>query len=270
MGFNGIQGSTVVSALGPAFAAKYNKTDDLTIVFMGDGTLGEGTCHESMNMAATWKLPIIDCLINNQYAISTRYTESHPQKQLATWADGYEVPNETVDGNDVEAVYEAVQRAAERARCGGGPTLLELMTYRWQGHFSGDPAAYRPDEEVAAWKARCPIALCKKTLMEEREVKAEELAALRGRPPIRKSPNAYVIRSRAPGRILNRPRRTSMPTWKRRIGNNGGKNTTFTKALNEALHQSDGSRSFCVHHRRGRGQDGRRLRRNPGDLAPMA
>jgi len=178
MGFNGIQGSTVVSALGTAFAARYHKKDDVTIVFMGDGTLGEGTCHESMNMAATWKLPIIYCLINNQYAISTHYTESHPQKQLATWADGYEVPNEIVDGNDVEAVYEAVQRAAERARTGGGPSLLELMTYRWQGHFSGDPAAYRSDEEVASWKARCPLIQCKKKLLEERKVKADELAAL--------------------------------------------------------------------------------------------
>jgi pyruvate dehydrogenase E1 component alpha subunit len=131
-----------------------------------------------MNMAATWKLPLIYCLINNQYAISTHYTESHPQKQLATWADGYEVPNETVDGNDVEAVYEAVQRAAERARAGGGPTLLELMTYRWQGHFSGDPAAYRSDEEVAAWKARCPLVLCRKILLEERGVPVEELVAL--------------------------------------------------------------------------------------------
>lgn len=178
MGFNGIQGSTVVSALGTAFAAKYAKTEDLTIVFMGDGTLGEGTCHESMNMAATWKLPLIYCLINNQYAISTHYTESHPQKQLATWAEGYEVPNEVVDGNDVEAVYEAVQRAAQRARGGAGPTLLELMTYRWQGHFSGDPAAYRPDEEVASWKARCPIARCKKTLIEERGVDGGEIDAL--------------------------------------------------------------------------------------------
>ena len=178
MGCNGIQGSLVVSALGTAFTAKYNKTEDVTIVFMGDGTLGEGACHESINMAATWKLPIIYFLVNNQYAISTHYTESHPQKQLATWADGYGVPNETVDGNDVEAVYEAVQRAAERARAGGGPTLLELMTYRWQGHFAGDPAAYRPDEEVAAWKARCPIKLCREILLEERGVPAEELVAM--------------------------------------------------------------------------------------------
>jgi len=178
MGFNGIQGSTVVSALGTAFTAAYKKTDDVTIVFMGDGTLGEGSCHESMNMAATLKLPIIYCLINNQYAISTHYRESHPQQQLATWADGYEVPNEVVDGNDVEAVYEAVDRAAQRARKGEGPTLLELMTYRWQGHFSGDPAAYRSDEEVLEWKAKCPLKQCREKLVQDRGISEEELLGL--------------------------------------------------------------------------------------------
>lgn len=178
MGFNGIQGSTTVSALGTAFASLYNKTDDVTIVFIGDGTLGEGACHESMNMAATLKFPIIYCLINNQYAISTHYRDSHPQKQLATWADGYEVPNKIVDGNDVQAVYEAVAEAARYAREGKGPTLLELMTYRWQGHFAGDPAAYRSDEDVAAWKKRCPLLQCKRVLIQERGVSESELKAL--------------------------------------------------------------------------------------------
>lgn len=175
MGFNGIQGSTVVTSLGTAFASMYNKTDDVTAVFMGDGTLGEGTCHESINMAATWKLPLIYVLINNQYAISTHYTESHPQKQLAQWADGYGVPNEIVDGNDIEAVVEATERAAERARKGEGPTLLELMTYRWQGHFAGDPAAYRPEEEVAEWLARCPLKLTREKLEKKHKVSDKKL-----------------------------------------------------------------------------------------------
>lgn len=183
MGFNGIQGSTMATCLGTAFASVYNKTDDVTAVFLGDGTLGEGTCHESLNLAATWKLPVIYCLLNNQYAISTHYTESHPQKQLATWAKGYEVPSEVVDGNDIEAVVESVERAAERARKGEGPTLIEFMTYRWQGHFAGDPAAYRSDEEVTYWKDRCPLKKTREDLLskkvskkkiEELEKKAEE------------------------------------------------------------------------------------------------
>jgi len=178
MGFNGIQGSTVVTALGTAFAAVYRKTDDVTALFIGDGTLGEGTCHESMNLAATWKLPVIYCLINNQYAISTHYKESHPQEQLATWADGYGVPQEVVDGNDIEAVVEATERAAARARQGEGPSLIEFMTYRWQGHFAGDPAAYRPDEEVEYWRSRCPLKMARDRLLGTHKVKAAELKKL--------------------------------------------------------------------------------------------
>lgn len=158
MGNNGIQGSTVAMALGPAFYAQYKKEADVTAVFLGDGTLGEGACHESINLAATWKLPLVYLLVNNEYAIATHYTEAYNVKQLATWATGYGVPGEVVDGNDVEAVYEAVSRAAEHARSGAGPYLLELMTYRWQGHFSGDPAAYRDPAQVEDWKQnRCPI-----------------------------------------------------------------------------------------------------------------
>ncbi len=178
MGFNGIQGSTVVTCLGTAFASVYNKTDDVTAVFMGDGTLGEGTCHESLNMAATWKLPIIYCLLNNQYAISTHYTEAHPQKQLKTWGEGYEVPSYQIDGNDIEAVVEAVEKAAARARKGQGPTLLEFLTYRWQGHFAGDPAAYRPEEEVQAWKDRDPLKLTRRVLKEREGVSEESLVKL--------------------------------------------------------------------------------------------
>jgi pyruvate dehydrogenase E1 component alpha subunit len=173
MGFNAIEGSTVVTCLGTAFASVYNNTDDVTAVFMGDGTLGEGACHESMNMSATWKLPILYCVVNNQYAISTHFTESHPQKQLATWADGYCVPNETIDGNDIEVVIETIERAAEQARLGKGPTLIELMTYRWQGHFSGDPAAYRPEGELESWKAKDPILLAKVKLLERGSTEAE-------------------------------------------------------------------------------------------------
>jgi pyruvate dehydrogenase E1 component alpha subunit len=170
MGFNGIQGSTVVTCLGTAFASVYTKTDDVTVVFMGDGTLGEGTCHESMNLAATWKLPVIYALINNQYAISTFYTDSHPQEKLSDWAKGYGVPGETVDGNDIEVVIESTSRAIERARNGEGPTLIEYMTYRWQGHFSGDPAAYRPDGELEKWKEKCPLKLARQKLIETHAV----------------------------------------------------------------------------------------------------
>ena len=178
MGFNGIQGSTMVTCLGTAFASVYNKTDDVTAVFLGDGTLGEGACHESLNLSATWNLPVIYCLLNNQYAISTHYTEAHPQKQLKTWGEGYEIPSYRIDGNDVEAVVEAVEKAAARARKGQGPTFLEMMTYRWQGHFAGDPAAYRPEEEVAEWKAKDPVKKTRADLMKKHKMKEPELSKI--------------------------------------------------------------------------------------------
>lgn len=174
-GFNGIQGSTVVTALGTAFASKYRKTDEVSAVFMGDGTLGEGTCHESINLAATWKLPVLYCLINNGYAISTPCATAHPQKELRQWADGYGVPSWRVDGNDIEQVVETTERAAAIARSGGGPSLIEFVTYRWQGHFAGDPASYRPAEEMEYWKKRDPVLLCKALLTEREGVAAETL-----------------------------------------------------------------------------------------------
>jgi pyruvate dehydrogenase E1 component alpha subunit len=112
------------------------------------------------------------------YAISTRYDLAHPQKQLATWADGYGVPNEIVDGNDVELVYEATQRAADRARRGDGPTLLELMSYRWQGTFDkAEDSKWRPKEEQDAWKDQCPIRRLKDKLL-NRSICAEKIAAI--------------------------------------------------------------------------------------------
>jgi pyruvate dehydrogenase E1 component alpha subunit len=181
MGFNAIEGSIVVTCLGTAFASVYNNTDDVSAVFMGDGTLGEGACHESINMAATWKLPIIYCVVNNQYAISTHFTESHPQKQLANWADGYCVPNEIVDGNDIEAVIPAMERAVARARMGQGPTLIEFMTYRWQGHFSGDPAAYRPQGELESWKEKDPIKVTKDRLISMHGIAEGDIQAIHTR-----------------------------------------------------------------------------------------
>jgi pyruvate dehydrogenase E1 component alpha subunit len=131
-----------------------------------------------MNMAATWKLPLIYVLINNQYAISTPYFESHPQKNLSDWAKGYNVPSETIDGNDIEVVIQSTQKAVDHARSGQGPTLLEMMTYRWQGHFSGDPAAYRPEGELEKWKERCPIKLTEKRLINDFNISESDISAI--------------------------------------------------------------------------------------------
>jgi len=159
MGNNAIEGSITATGLGTAYASKYRGEDNVTAVFMGDGTCGRGELHESMNMAASLKVPLVYVLVNNGYAISTKAEEAHSfPENLSDRAAGYDIPAEVVDGNDIEEVYNAMNRAVERARNGEGPSMVELLTYRWQGHFSGDPASYRPKDEVQKWKEeKCPI-----------------------------------------------------------------------------------------------------------------
>jgi pyruvate dehydrogenase E1 component alpha subunit len=178
VGNNAIQGSTLVTACGLAVASQIRRTGAVTFIFFGDGTVGRGEFHESLNLAGVWKLPIVYVLVNNGYAISTRATDAHPLEDLAEMGCAYNIPGVTVDGNDVEAVCAAVGEAAERARRGEGATIVELKTYRWQGHFSGDPASYRPEEEVRAWKERCPLKATRKKLIDRKWATAEEIAAI--------------------------------------------------------------------------------------------
>lgn len=157
LGANGIVGGEIPIATGAAYSAKYRGTDQVTLAFFGDSASNEGTFHESLNMAAAWNLPIVYIIENNLYGISVDIRRVTREYQLSKRAVGYGMPGVTVDGNDVFAVYEAVQEAVERARKGEGPTLIECKTYRWQGHHVGDPATYRPDEEKAEWMEREPI-----------------------------------------------------------------------------------------------------------------
>ncbi len=180
IGNNAIQGSTMATACGLAVSAQVKKTKAVTFDFLGDGTVGRGEFHESLNLAGIWKLPIVYVLVNNGYAISSRATDMHPLENLSGMGCAYDIPGVTVDGNDVEAVAVAVKEATDRARRGEGATIVELKTYRWQGHFSGDPASYRPDEEVKAWKEKCPIKqlrtkLLGKKLADEAALKAIEV-----------------------------------------------------------------------------------------------
>lgn len=179
MGNNAIEGSITATGLGTAYASKYRGENNVTAVFIGDGTCGRGELHESMNMAANLKVPLIYVLVNNGYAISTRSEEAHSYPEhLSDRAAGYDMPSEVVEGNDVEKVYNAMDRAVKRARNGEGPSMIELLTYRWQGHFSGDPASYRPEDEVEKWKKeKCPIKNLRNKL-EKKGVQAETLDKL--------------------------------------------------------------------------------------------
>ena len=158
LGANGIVGGGIPIALGAAYSAKLQNNGKVAISFFGDSASNEGTFHESLNMAAAWDLPIVFIIENNFYGISVDIRSVTKEHQLSKRAVGYGIPGITIDGNDVFAVYEETRKAVERARSGQGPTLIECLTYRWQGHHVGDPAVYRPEEEVAVWRAKDPIA----------------------------------------------------------------------------------------------------------------
>jgi TPP-dependent pyruvate/acetoin dehydrogenase alpha subunit len=182
LGCNGIVGGGIGIAAGAALSAQLRGTDQVSVGFFGDGAANTGIAHESMNLAAAWRLPAIFVCENNQYALSMPYAKAVAAPDIAARGAGYGMPGEVVDGNDVLAVWEATSRAAQRARAGGGPTLLECKTYRWLQHSLRVKGPDRPADEEATWKARCPIAklrgeLTREGCLDEAEFLSLEAAA---------------------------------------------------------------------------------------------
>lgn len=178
IGGHGIVGAQVPMGAGIAFAEKYNKTGNLCITFMGDGAVRQGALHEAFNMAMLWKLPVIFVVENNGYAMGTSVERTSNVTELYTLGESYDMPSEPVDAMDVEAVHEAVGRAAVRARAGEGPTFLEFRTYRYRGHSMSDPQKYRSKEEVEKYKQRDPIELVKSRILEQKIASEDELTAI--------------------------------------------------------------------------------------------
>jgi pyruvate dehydrogenase E1 component alpha subunit len=179
LGNTGTVGGTVPTATGAALAAKVRGSDEVVVSFFGDGAANQGVVHESMNLAGVWRLPVIYVCENNQYAMTVSFEKSVAIKQLSARAVGYGFEGKTIDGNDADSVYQATQAAAEKARRGGGATFLECVTYRWDGHFGGDPGTgYRSKEEIAAWKQKCPIKRLKENLIEEGNLSEQEFDQL--------------------------------------------------------------------------------------------
>lgn len=156
-GGHGIVGGQIPLGAGIAFADKYCNNDRITLCFMGDGAVRQGSFHETLNMAMTWKLPVIFIIENNQYAMGTSVKRTSNVTELYELGFGYNMPSFPVDGMKCETVHQAISHAAERARKGKGPTLLEIKTYRYRGHSMSDPATYRTKEEVETFKAKDPI-----------------------------------------------------------------------------------------------------------------
>mgnify|MGYP005840515885 CR=1 FL=1 len=178
LGGNGIVGAGLPIAVGAALSAQYRGTDQVVAAFFSDGASNQGTFHESLNLAALWKLPAIFVCENNLYAATTPASKVLPLPDIAARAGSYGIPGAVVDGNDVEAVYEVVAAAVARARAGDGPSLVECKTYRLEGHCMVLDC-YRDPEEHAAWKQRDPVMLLEKRLHERGLVTSGELERLR-------------------------------------------------------------------------------------------
>jgi pyruvate dehydrogenase E1 component alpha subunit len=155
-GGHGIVGGQIPLGVGIAFAEQYKKTDKLCITYMGDGAVRQGAFHEALNLAMYYKIPVIFAIENNGYAMGTSVQRTSNVTDLSKLGDAYDMPSESVDAMKVEEVHNAVSKAAERARKGDGPTLLEFRTYRYKGHSMSDPAKYRTKEEVEAYKTQRP------------------------------------------------------------------------------------------------------------------
>lgn len=166
LGANGIVGGGPPIAVGAGIAVKYLDTDRVVACFFGDGAANQGTFHEGLNMASIWKLPVIFVCENNQYGISLPQREHMNIADIADRASAYDIPGVVVDGMDVIAVYEAAHEAVRRARAGEGPSLIECKTYRYKGHFEGDPQIYKPKDEVEAWMKKDPIPRFEAKLLE--------------------------------------------------------------------------------------------------------
>ncbi len=177
-GGHGIVGGQVPLGAGIAFSEMYKNTGKLCITYMGDGAVRQGAFHEALNMAMTMKMPVIFVIENNGYAMGTSVGRTSNVTSLEQLASAYEMPSKSVDGMSVEAIHHAVAEAADRARKGEGPTLLEFMTYRYKGHSMSDPAKYRTKEELEAYKQKDPIEMVRKKILDEKMATEKDLAAI--------------------------------------------------------------------------------------------
>ena len=177
-GGHGIVGAQIGTGAGLAFAEQYNGTNNVALTFFGDGAARQGMLHESFNLAMLWKLPVIFICENNNYAMGTSVERTSNVIDIYKLADAYEMPADKVDGMSPEAVHESVSRAVKRAREGGGPTLIELKTYRYKGHSISDPQKYRSKEEVDEYKDQDPIHKVLKTILENKFATQEVIDAI--------------------------------------------------------------------------------------------
>ena len=174
LGANGVVGGGLPIAVGAGLGIKMKKTNQVAVAFFGDGASNTGAFHESLNFASVYKLPIIFVVENNKFASTVRTKDTTSVENISDRAVGYGIPGMTIDGNDVITVYETAKDMIKRARESGGPSLLEVKTYRIKGHFVGDPELYRDKKEIEEFWLKEPIKKFEKRLMEEKTLNETE------------------------------------------------------------------------------------------------
>lgn len=177
-GGHGIVGGQIPLGAGIAFAEQYKGTDSVTLCYMGDGAVRQGAFHEALNMAMTWKLPVVFIIENNNYAMGTSVERTSNVTDLYKLGTAFNMPSEPVDGMTVETVHEAMEKAVNHCRNGNGPYLLEMNTYRYKGHSMSDPAKYRSKEELEKYKAQDPIEEVLKVIQKNKLASQEEIDAI--------------------------------------------------------------------------------------------
>jgi pyruvate dehydrogenase E1 component alpha subunit len=180
-GGHGIVGAQIGTGAGLAFAEQYRGSDNVVLCFFGDGAARQGMLHETFNLAMLWKLPVVFICENNNYAMGTSVERTSNVIDIYKLADGYDMPADAIDGMSAETVHEGVARAVKRAREKGGPTLLELKTYRYKGHSISDPQKYRSKEEVDEYKGKDPIQLLLKTIYDNKYATEEVIKQIDAR-----------------------------------------------------------------------------------------
>ena len=179
LGANGVVGAGIPMATGAALSGKMRRTKQVAVSFFGDGATNQGAFHEALNLAAIWDLPVVFVCENNQFGMGTPQREHQKIADISIRATSYDMPGIRVDGNNIFEVYSAAHEAAERARAGKGPTLIDCNTYRFRGHHIGDPGtSYRDRDEVEEWLKRDPIERLKKVLIEGEGVVESDLEAI--------------------------------------------------------------------------------------------
>ena len=199
-GANGIVGGGIAIACGLALANSLNNNDGVAVTFFGDGASNQGILYESLNISAIWKLPVIFVCENNMYAQTTPAEMTLAGGSVSKRAEGFGIEGIDVDGNDIEKIYELAKYAVDKARLKKMPTLIEAKTYRWKGHWQGDPEMYRTKEEVKMWVSKCPIKNYEKKLISDFEVNIEDIEIIKRKVENEvRSAEEFAILSKEPG-----------------------------------------------------------------------